>query len=192
MVRRVALYLEPLRGTEMWGRPCTPQRHCAPAASFSLRSMPLWDWGYSQPLRGCTSSEPFLAEACALEPLRGTGVWGRPRTPQRHCAPVASLSLRSMPLWGWGYAQPLRGCERPSKTSCHYSVPQSVDLITNCSQSDLAATHQPRSGCAYPSTPHWRSLCGGKRHLLLPRTAARFQLPFDSLRLLGINIISFN
>ena len=30
-------------------------------------------------------------------------------TPQRHFAPSASLALRSVPLWGWGYAKPLRG-----------------------------------------------------------------------------------
>ena len=44
-----------------------------------------------------------------LEPLRGT-VWsGGIQTPQRHYAPGASLALRSVPLWGWGYAKPLRG-----------------------------------------------------------------------------------
>ena len=68
MVRRVDLYLEPLRGTGVWGRLRTPQRHCAPGASLTLRSMPLWGWGYAQPLRGCAFAKPFLAEACCTYP----------------------------------------------------------------------------------------------------------------------------
>ena len=47
--------------------------------------------------------------ADVLEPLRGTGWRGGIRTPQRHYAPAASLALRFVPLWGWGYAKPLRG-----------------------------------------------------------------------------------
>ena len=37
------------------------------------------------------------------------GIEGSAQTPQRHYAPAASLTLRFVPLWGWGYEKPLRG-----------------------------------------------------------------------------------
>ena len=148
MVRRVDLYLEPLRGTCVWGRLRTPQRHCAPGASLTLRSMPLWGWGYAQPLRGCAFSKPFLAEAC---------------------------------------------CTYPSQAPSHNRVHQSADSIIKYATvaTPICLHSTNREAVVHTPQPHIGEAYVGYASTTLPRTAARFQLPFESLRLLGINIISF-
>ena len=140
MVRRVALYLEPLRGTGLWGRPRTPQRHCAPAASLSLRSMPLWGWGYSQPLRGCVPSEQFLVEACAMESLRD-------------CVHPLRVSRHEWQAY--------------AKFSLHVSHRNYLDCVATTNREAVAHTPQPHIGEAYVG-------CVATQR---PRTAARFQLP---------------